>query len=484
MTTTNGTDRQHHMLTEVPIDCAPLDRFDDLIGPDEASALHAATGQSRGLLAGRTVWNVNSTDKGGGVAEMLHALLPYVIGAGIETRWLVIEADDDFFEVTKRIHNRLHDEPGDGGALDDAARSSYERTLARNRDELVPMMQPGDVVVLHDPQTAGLIPVLKERGLNVVWRCHVGVDAPGELTRDAWAFLHPYVDRADRVVFTREEHVWEGLDRSRVVLVAPSIDPFSAKNQELDEQTVEAILDVAGVVRSSTVSAPASFIGRGGVPGTVRDRAEMIEDAVLDGSSPIVVQVSRWDRLKDPVGVLVGFAEHIAPATDAHLVLAGPESAAVADDPEGAGVMADVIAARERLEPGVRARVHLACLPMSDEDQNSAIVNALQRRAAVVVQKSLAEGFGLTVAEAMWKHRPVVASARGGIKEQVQHCESGLLVDDPEDLTEFGAAVVRLLTDHDLAARLGDAAHERVREHFLPPRHLRQYAGIVADLIR
>jgi trehalose synthase len=265
------------------------------------------------------------------------------------------------------------------------------------------------------------------------------------------------------------------------VLVAPSIDAFSAKNQELDEPSVAAILDAAGILEGPG-DAPATFVGPDGAAVEVRRQAEMIQDAPLDGALPIVVQVSRWDRLKDPVGVIDGFAQHIAPTTGAQLVLAGPESAAVADDPEGTEVMAEVIAARDRLDPAMRARVHLACLPMEDEDENSAIVNALQRRADVVVQKSLAEGFGLTVAEAMWKCRPVVASARGGIKEQIIDGETGLLVDDPEDLRHYGAAVVRLIDDRDLASRLGNAAHQRVLEHFLAPRHLRQYAEMITEL--
>jgi trehalose synthase len=481
MTTTNEAPNSHRMLTEVPMDPAPLDRFDALIGPDNAARLRAEADRVRVLLDGRTVWNVNSTDTGGGVAEMLHALLPYVVGVGVDARWIVIEADEEFFAVTKRLHNRLHDEPGDGGELDDNARVAYERTLAANRDELLALVAPHDIVMFHDPQTAGLIPAVKERGARVVWRCHIGADSPGRLAHEAWDFLRPYVEVADRVVFTCNEHVWDGLDRSRVALIAPSIDGFSAKNQELDEPTIAAILDAAGIIEGSG-DAPATYVGRDGVAAEVRRQAEMIEDAPLVGALPIVVQVSRWDRLKDPVGVIDGFAQHVAPTTDAQLVLAGPETAAVADDPEGAEVMAEVIAARDRLDPSVRARVHLACLPMADEDENSAIVNALQRRADVVVQKSLAEGFGLTVAEAMWKCRPVVASARGGIKEQIIDGETGLLVDDPEDLRQYGAAVVKLIDDHDLARRLGDAAHRRVLDHFLAPRHLLQYAEVVTEL--
>ncbi len=196
----------------------------------------------------------------------------------------------------------------------------------------------------------------------------------------------------------------------------------------------------------------------------------------------LVTQVSRWDRLKDPAGVLRGFCEHVDDR-DAHLMLAGPSVGAVADDPEGAEVLGEVRAQWGALEPDVRRRVHLAQLPMEDAEENAAIVNALQRRSDVIVQKSLAEGFGLTVAEAMWKARPVVASRVGGIQDQIVDGESGVLIDDPADLPRFGAAVGRLLRDPTLAAQLGEAARERVREEFLGTRQLIQYLNLLDRLV-
>ena len=190
-----------------------------------------------------------------------------------------------------------------------------------------------------------------------------------------------------------------------------------------------------------------------------------------------MTQVSRWDRLKDPAGVLEAFAAFIAPQTEAHLVLAGPAVAAVADDPEGAEVLEEVAAQRERLSDDARSRVHLALLPMDDVEANAAIVNALQRRSDVVCQKSLAEGFGLTVAEAMWKSRPVVASAVGGIQDQIIDGETGVLV-ETRDLETFGDAVTQLLTDPARAARLGAQARVHVRDSFLGHRHLRQYVDL------
>src|SRR4051812_49109854 len=199
------------ILSEAEIGSASIDRFEPIIGPEAAQRLRVAAERIRSELDGRTVWNVNSTDKGGGVAEMLHALLPYARGAEIDTRWLVIDADDEFFTVTKRLHNRLHDQAGDGGALDDSARAAYERTLTANRDALLTRVEPQDVVLFHDPQTAGLIPAVKETGAAVVWRCHIGADDPGASAREGWDFLRPYLDPADRLVFTCRGHVWSGI---------------------------------------------------------------------------------------------------------------------------------------------------------------------------------------------------------------------------------------------------------------------------------
>jgi trehalose synthase len=197
----------------------------------------------------------------------------------------------------------------------------------------------------------------------------------------------------------------------------------------------------------------------------------------------LVVQVSRWDRLKDPLGVMKGFVDHIAPLNDAHLVLAGPSVAAVSDDPEGKQVLDEVRAAWDRLDDEVAGRIHLACLPMDDGQENAAIVNALQRKATVIVQKSLAEGFGLTVAEGMWKRKPVVATRIGGIQDQIEDGISGVLIDNARDLEAYGSAVGRLLDDPTLVEAMGSRARERVLERFLGPRHLIQYLEVCNELL-
>ena len=208
----------------------------------------------------------------------------------------------------------------------------------------------------------------------------------------------------------------------------------------------------------------------------------MIETLPTPHDARLVAQVSRWDQLKDPAGVIAGFAEHVAPRTDAHLIVAGPAVDAVADDPEGLEVLSECSAAWSLPSP-VRQRIHLAALPMRDSDENAAIVNALQRRADIVVQKSLAEGFGLTVAEAMWKGRPVVASRIGGIQNQIEHGQTGLLLDDPTDLARFGALLVGLLEDPATGEAIGRRAKDAVRDHFLGPRHLMQYARLLTALL-
>jgi trehalose synthase len=453
------------------------DRFEHVLPEARYAEFQAGVREAGELLAGRVVWNVNSTARGGGVVELLRPLLSYARGAGVDARWLVIGGTPEFFTITKRIHNRLHGADGDGGALDDDAQSTYEAVLAANVEGFAGRVREGDVVILHDPQTAGMATALCEAGAAVVWRCHVGLDSPNDETREAWAFLRPYVVPADLYVFSRDAFAWEGLDRDRIEVIRPSIDAFAPKNEDLDPETVDAVLRTSGLVADGDPG-PAVFARQDGTRGRVERRARIYEDAQLPAGAPTVVQVSRWDALKDPLGVIRGFAEHVPADTGAHLVYAGPAVEAVADDPEGARVLREAIETRAALPEEARSRVHLATLPMDDPDENAIIVNALQRHAAVVVQKSLAEGFGLTVAEAMWKARPVVASRIGGIQDQIVDGDSGVLLDDPRDLAAFGAAVRGLLADPPRAERMGQRARERVRDEFLSVRSLLDYLRV------
>jgi trehalose synthase len=467
------------------IDVSPIspERFRAVLSAEQFQRVETATRQARELLDGRVVWNVNSTARGGGVVELLAPLVAYARGAGVDARWMVIEGPPEFFSVTKRIHNHLHGYQGDGGALDEAARHSYERVLAENMAEFGGRLRQDDVVILHDPQTAGMVQAVRASGAATIWRCHVGLDRPNDLAREAWAFLHRYVAEADAYVFSREAFAWEGLDRNRIVVIPPSIDAFAPKNEDLEPDAVLAVLRASTVLSDDGELGPATFRRQDGTPGRVERDAQMFEDQPLRAEMPAVVQVSRWDALKDPVGVIRGFAEHVPADTGAHLVYAGPVVEAVADDPEGERILGEAVAAREGLPAESRARVHLACLPMHDAEENAIIVNALQRHGRVIVQKSLAEGFGLTVAEAMWKGRPVVASRVGGIQDQIVDGETGVLLDDPRDLAEFGAAVTGLLADRAAAERMGERARERVRDKFLSVRSLLDYLGVINTVL-
>lgn len=459
-------------------------RFDEVLSADGLERFRSEIARGRELLTGRTFWNVNSTAQGGGVAEMLRSLVGYARGAGLDTRWVTVEGDADFFRVTKRLHNRLHGHPGDGGPLGDEERAIYERRCAVNAEALAARVRPDDVVLLHDPQTAGMIPRLRELGLaHLVWRAHVGLDLPNDRAREAWGFLIGYVEPADIYVFSRPAFAWEGLDPRKSMMIAPSIDAFSPKNQAMSFTAITAVLRAAGLAADHHHASRAVFQRLDGSIGRVERQAQRVEEELVRLDAPLVAQVSRWDRLKDPLGVMMAFAEHIQlEGEDPHLVLAGPDVTAVTDDPEGAEIFAEVERAWSELPQRVRRHVHLALLPMEDPDENALIVNALQRRADVVVQKSLVEGFGLTVAEGMWKGRPVVASAVGGIQDQIEDGRTGYLV-RPSDLPAFGERVSALLADPHGAERMGEAAQRRVRDHFLGPRHLGQYRVLLERLL-
>ena len=468
-------------VQRVPIVAMPPERFATVAGAEQWAEFEDLINRAGEALRGRVIWSVNSTARGGGVAEMLLSLTAYARGAGVDSRWAVIEGDPDFFHVTKRIHNHLHGHAGDGGELGPAEHAIYERTLAANASDLAKLIRPQDIVLLHDPQTAGLVDAVKERGAKVIWRAHIGLDLPNDIARTAWDFLIPYVVNADAFVFSRSAYVWEGLPEDKITIIPPSIDAFSAKNIGLTPPHVLGVLNAAGLLDEGEYGDP-TFARRDGTPGRVDRRAEILEGAPMGPDDRIVTQVSRWDKLKDPIGVMRGFVEHVLPHSTAHLVLAGPAVAAVSDDPEGLEVWHQTCGFFDSLPFDLQRQIHLAALPMEDPEENAVIVNALQRHSTVVIQKSLAEGFGLTVAEAMWKGRPVVASRIGGIQDQIEDGVSGLLV-DPLDLAEMGAAVCRLLDHPSLAAGIGGEAELRVRDHFLGPRHLSQYFSLIQALL-
>lgn len=477
------TVEERSRLQEVDVQALDAARLEPLIGPDRTARNEAVAEATESLLRGRSVLNVNSTATGGGVAEMLQTLLAYGRGAGLDIRWLVIRGDPDFFEITKRIHNGLYGSPGDGGDLGEAERRHYERILRTNADELCALVRPSDVVLIHDPQPAGLAAAMATAGAKVVWRCHVGADKPNEWTERSWSFLRPYLDGVDAFVFSRRAFAPSWADDSRLHVIPPSIDPFSAKNEPISQRNVRLILGYTGLIGGDGATPSVPFARRDGSPGRINRRVDILQTGPPPpADAPTVVQVSRWDHQKDMQGVMDGFAEHVEPSLGAHLLLAGPAVTGVADDPEAAEVLEECMERWHALPHAARSRIHLACTPMADPDEAAAIVNALQRHAAVVVQKSIAEGFGLTVAEAMWKSRPIVASAVGGIVDQIVSGAHGLLVTDPRDLASFGTAVEMLLRDRTEAARLGANARARANAEFLGDRHLEQYGRLLAQL--
>src|SRR5919197_1991012 len=266
-----------HPVTIRPL---PPQRFATLLGDDYAEVEEAIAAAGK-LFGGRAVWHFNSTARGGGVVELLSSLLAYARGAGVDARWTVIGGGEEFFRLTKRIHNRLHGHAGEGGELGPAERTLYERALEANARELTRPVRGPDVVFLHDPQTAGLVQPMLATGARVVWRCHVGVDRPNEVVEAAWNFMRPYVEPADAYVFSRPQFAWEGLDADRTWIVPPSIDAFSPKNQELDAPTVDAILQVAGL-RAHGAEGPPTFLREDGTP----SRVDRVAKADQEGPPP------------------------------------------------------------------------------------------------------------------------------------------------------------------------------------------------------
>jgi trehalose synthase len=469
------------LVHAVEVPRLPVSRLESVIGAPRYAELARAADQIPQMLAGRTIWNVNSTAAGGGVAEMLQILVGYIQDLDIPIGWLVITGDAWFFAITKRLHNQIHGSPS-GGPLGAAEAGHYAQMLAANAVELTARIRPGDVVLLHDPQTAGLAAPLAQAGARVVWRCHIGVDWENEVTRAGWEFLRPHLAAAEACVFSRRAYVPSWIPAGKAWIIPPSIDPFSPKNQQLSAGAVRAILAKLGVLDGAAPMVPATFVRRDGGEDVVTRPAVIVGEGRPGPGDPVLVQVSRWDRLKDMTGVMRGFADHVAPGGDAYLMLAGPAVKDVSDDPEGAAVYGECLLQWRDLSPAARARILLVTLPLDDIDENAAMVNALQRHATVITQKSLAEGFGLTVSEGMWKGRPVIGSAVGGIIDQIVE-GTGILLPDPADLTAFGSAACLLLSQQEQAARMGQAAHAHVRDHYVGDAHLLRYAKLLGSLI-
>jgi trehalose synthase len=473
-------------LESVPIPTLSPELLRDILGDRRIQLLEDEGETVRDALGTRMVLNVNSTAAGGGVAEMLHTLLGYARGSGLDVRWMVPEAPPAFFTFTKRLHHMLHG-VDTGVELEGADRELYDEVMRHQVVELKSAVRHGDVVILHDPQTAGLALPLMAAGARVAWRCHVGSATANGATERAWEFLRRYLTGVPTVI-SRTAYLPAWVDGRISVEIAPSIDPLSPKNISLTPEFSRSILQAAGLLADHSDGSHTkalAFTHRDGSAGRVERTADILQSGPPPpADANLVVQVSRWDPLKDMGGLMTAFVEYVLPRTDAHLLLAGPNVTSVTDDPEGAEVLKACMAQWAAMPAAARERVHLACLPMKDPDENALLVNAVQREATVVVQKSLAEGFGLTVTEAMWKGCAVVATRVGGIESQIVSGDTGILVDDPHDLAAVGDAICRLLEDPQGAAEMGQRAQQSVTARFLPDRHLEQWANLVLRLLR
>lgn len=394
-----------------------LELYEAVAGREMVNELRVVAERVRG----RRLQHVNSTAVGGGVAEILTRMLPLLRELGVDSRWDVIKGDQAFFEVTKAFHNALHGAPV---RVTEEMRAIYRATMAEN---LRAVDFSGDVIVLHDPQPAGLVECRNRIGGHWVWRCHIDVSAP---RAEAWEFLKPYVEQHDAAIFSMPDFA-QRLSIPQF-LVAPSIDPLSDKNRDLEPEFVRRVL----------------------------------ERYHIDPERPILIQVSRFDRLKDPLGVIAAY-RMVKRRHPCQLVLAG---GGAADDPEGEEVLREV----QEAAAG-DADIHVLALPPLSNLE----INALVRGSTVVLQKSTREGFGLTVSEALWKRKPVIGGSVGGIKLQIIDGVTGFLVNSPE-----GAAMraAQLLADEKLRGAIGENGYLHVKQNFLLTRQVKDYLLIMLAL--
>lgn len=390
-----------------------------IVGQPEINEIRAIARR----LEGKRVKMVNSTSVGGGVAEILSRLVPLIEQAGLPIRWEVMTGGDAFFSVTKAFHNALHGAPYDGPP------EWFDVFLATNEENLRRFTFDDEFVVIHDPQPVAFVDARNAHKNKWVWRCHIDLSRPNQ---KVWNFLRPFVEKYDASLFSSAAFT-QGLHIPQYQF-APTIDPLADKNKELEPEYIRSVLERFGI----------------------------------DQNRPILTQVSRFDRLKDPVGVIQAY-KIVKRHNDCQLVLAG---GGASDDPEGDAVLHEARQAANN-DPDV----HILNLPPWSYLE----INALQRASTIVVQKSLREGFGLTVTEALWKKKPVVAGAVGGILLQVLHKITGMLVHSVEGC----AYQIRyLLSNPDLARRLGENGHEHVKENFLVTGNLKRYLILFSILER
>jgi trehalose synthase len=449
-------------------------------------------------LAGRTLWMVNSTAQGGGVAEMLPKMISLLEELGLPTRWAVVGTDkQEYFALTKRIHNLIH---GQGEPrLDAADRELFEAVNRENADDLRKHLRPEDILVVHDPQPAALGAMLKEElGLRTLWRCHIGLDERLPATRAAWNFLKPYAETYDHAVFSAPEYIPDYL-AGYSTIIHPALDPCSHKNRELSPHKIVGILCNSGlkVEREPVLTPPFSKPAM-----RLRGDGSFVPASQLGGIGLLyrttVTQISRWDRLKGYRPLMEGFLQLKMRLNDldrkwdrrhrrrigiARLVLGGPDPASIQDDPEGKEVLEELIDYYCRLTPEYQNDIALLTLPMDSRKENALMVNALQRCSTIVAQNSTQEGFGLTATEAMWKRVPILGTHACGLRQQITHGIHGMLTRDPNNADEIAENLDELLKaplQRDLLAR---AAQRRVHQEFLVFAQLRSWLRLLADCV-
>jgi trehalose synthase len=372
-------------------------------------------------LKEKAVQNINSTAVGGGVAEILLRMLPLLRDLGVNASWDVIKGDEKFFSITKKMHNALH------GVDVPMSRDDLEYFLEVNRQNVKEIISDADIIFIHDPQPIALVEEKERLGKKWVWRCHIDFTKP---KKEIWDFLKNFIEKYDGAVFSAP--AFSRPLAIRQVLISPSIDPLSNKNRDLPDELIDTVCERFGINR---------------------DR-------------PIITQISRFDYLKDPVGVIKTY-KMVKEYVDCQLVLAG---GGAIDDPEGMTVLEEV-----RKEAGDDPDIFILFLPPGSDLE----VNALQRASDIILQKSLREGFGLTVAEALWKGKPVIASAVGGIPLQISHKYSGILTHSIEGTAYW---IKQLINEPEYAKKLGANGKEHIKANFLITRHTRDYLLLFLSL--
>lgn len=460
--------------------------------------LRAVAQQYAGHLEDRTVWMVNSTAQGGGVAEMLPKVVSILRELGVSTEWAVIVSEEErFFQLTKHIHNLIH---GSGDPhLSDDDRALYRSVSENMAEGLARRMDPGDPVVAHDPQPLGTGALLKEEmDVPAIWRCHIGLDESNAATETAWDFLQPWTQAYDETIFSLREYVPDFLE-DRSDLIHPAINPLSPKNRVLSTTELTDILRRAQLAGSShpTVdhdfATPARRLQRDGsfAPATRPQDLGLLE-------RPVITQVSRWDRLKGFAPLLQGFAQMKDPRfldrnavserdryrlCLSRLVLAGPDPESVSDDPEGQEVFNEICSLWHDLPPEIQQDVAVITLPMTSRRVNALMVNALQRCSTIVAQNSLREGFGLTVTEAMWKRQPVMGTNAAGLREQVKDGVHGRRNPKAEDPKSVAHTLHEMMNAEEERKQWARNARRRVSERYLVFTQVRRWLEVLAQAV-